>query len=314
MTIETNGTDQLSDALALIDVSVERICASEFAAPWSFRFSKPVAHFHIVERGNAWVRPRRGALIELATGDAVVLPSGMGHVLSSKPDLKAQPIETALRRNVRGAGLVFQAGGSGPSTHLLCGQFTVSGPLAQRFRSVLPEMLHISRADSRTAPWLRTICQPLIAETRRPTPGSAVSRSRLVELMFIQAVRLWLADKPGHDGWLRALQDPHVSLALAQLHRHPEKEWTVAALARLVRLSRSAFAAKFLRAVGVSPIRYLTAWRLDLVADRLRAGERNLNELAERAGYASDAALSRAFRARFGSTPAKYRRARDSWS
>ncbi|MBX6323850.1 MAG: helix-turn-helix transcriptional regulator, partial [Rhodospirillaceae bacterium] len=88
--------------------------------------------------------------------------------------------------------------------------------------------------------------------------------------------------------------------------------WTTASLAREVGLSRSAFADRFASLVGVPPKRYLTAWRLQLAQDRLRAGARTVAQVAYDVGYEAEAAFIRAFKREFGVPPATWRRrARD---
>ena len=73
-------------------------------------------------------------------------------------------------------------------------------------------------------------------------------------------------------------------------------------------MSRSIFTARFASTVGEPPLRYLTPWRLTIAADLLRTGGLKVTEAAQRVGYASDAAFSRAFKAHFGYAPseAKY--------
>ena len=81
------------------------------------------------------------------------------------------------------------------------------------------------------------------------------------------------------------------------------------ALAREVALSRSALAERFTALVGEPPMQYLTRWRLALAAQMLRAGRDPVIRIAERAGYESEAAFSRAFKREFGVPPASWRRA-----
>jgi len=86
------------------------------------------------------------------------------------------------------------------------------------------------------------------------------------------------------------------------MHRAPEEPWTVATLAREAGMSRSAFAASFKSVVGESALRYLTRWRMEL-ARSLLDGDLSVSEVAERVGYASDAAFCRAFKRELGTTP-----------
>jgi len=99
-----------------------------------------------------------------------------------------------------------------------------------------------------------------------------------------------------------------IGRALALLHDEPGRAWTVEALAREVALSRSLFAQRFAALVGESPMQYLTRWRLALAARALRAGDEALSRLAERSGYATDAAFSRAFKREFGLPPSAWRK------
>ena len=106
---------------------------------------------------------------------------------------------------------------------------------------------------------------------------------------------------------LRRLHDTGGSIRL--LHDEPGRAWTVDTLAREVALSRSLFAQRFTVLVGESPMQYLTRWRLALAARALRAGDEAITRLAERSGYATDAAFSRAFKREFGLPPSAWRAA-----
>ncbi|WP_267460136.1 helix-turn-helix transcriptional regulator [Xanthomonas euvesicatoria] len=71
--------------------------------------------------------------------------------------------------------------------------------------------------------------------------------------------------------------------------------------------SRSAFARSFHDTVGCTPGQYLQDWRIALVQRGLRQG-RSLKQLADEVGYASEAALSRAFKAHVGHSPRMWRK------
>lgn len=79
-------------------------------------------------------------------------------------------------------------------------------------------------------------------------------------------------------------------------------------MARECGLSRSVLAERFAHLVGVPPMQYLARWRIQLAASLLRSGKASLAEIAERVGYGSEAALSRAFKREVGVAPAMYRR------
>ena len=72
-------------------------------------------------------------------------------------------------------------------------------------------------------------------------------------------------------------------------------------------ISRSVLTERFSRLLGQSPMQYLTEWRMQLAADLLRSTSLKLADIAERVGYGSDAAFSRAFRRHVGTWPAEFR-------
>ena len=83
----------------------------------------------------------------------------------------------------------------------------------------------------------------------------------------------------------------------------------MASLAREAGMSRTAFAVKFAEVMGMTPMAYLTSWRMQVARGALRDAQLSLADVAEAAGYASEAAFARVFRKEFGQTPAAYRRA-----
>jgi AraC-like DNA-binding protein len=221
--------------------------------------------------------------------------------------LTSTPIEAALAASPRD-GATYRIGGDGESTHVVCGQFSFSGVLAPRLLIMLPALIHIPGRQGRPLEWLRLTSHFLVDEARDPRPGSAIMISRLLDLLFIQAIRQWGAASPNNLGWLSGLADPSIGRALSAIHESPARPWTVEALAQVAGLSRSAFAVRFSQIVGQTPLKYLANWRLDLAADQLRAGNVRTGELAAAVSYGSEAALTRAFKARFDATPAAFRR------
>jgi len=111
-------------------------------------------------------------------------------------------------------------------------------------------------------------------------------------------------------GWLTALREPVIGRALTAMHRRPEHDWTLESLAHEVGLSRSALADRFTHIVGQPPMQYLTNWRMQLAANHLRSGTDSVAAIAERVGYKSEAAFSRAFKRAVSSAPSQWRRRR----
>jgi transcriptional regulator GlxA family with amidase domain len=103
-------------------------------------------------------------------------------------------------------------------------------------------------------------------------------------------------------------QDAFVARALAAMKADPARRWTVAALARTAGLSRAAFARHFRRAVGTTPLRWLTHHRLRAARMRLVETDLALAAIALEVGYRCEFAFGKAFKRLFGLAPGAYRR------
>src|SRR5262245_7301498 len=127
--------------------------------------------------------------------------------------------------------------------------------------------------------------------------------------MFVEAVRYYLEALPVDErGWLAGLRDPAVGRALALLHTELARPWTADELARQVYLSHSTFADRFTALIGVPPITYLTRWRMQVAAQRLRESRRSVAEISVEVGYESEIAFARAFKRQFSMSPARWRK------
>lgn len=96
------------------------------------------------------------------------------------------------------------------------------------------------------------------------------------------------------------LRDPAIARALRAIHEDVQMRWTVADLAVIAAMSRSAFAARFHEIVGCAPIEYLARWRIALAKDALLSGAKSLDRIADEIGYESASAFTTAFSERLG--------------
>jgi AraC-like DNA-binding protein len=107
---------------------------------------------------------------------------------------------------------------------------------------------------------------------------------------------------------LAAIAVKQIGAALALMHKHPARGWTLDMLARGAGVSRSALALRFHQLVGHTPMQYLTIWRMQLARKLLAESALSTAAVAERAGYQSEAAFSKAFKKAVGKGPGAYRR------
>ena len=93
-------------------------------------------------------------------------------------------------------------------------------------------------------------------------------------------------------GILSALSDRQISSALEAIHRDPSFHWTVEDLARAAGISRTLFAERMKEILGLSPIEYLTQWRMEVAREALADRHLSVAEVAEKVGYESMPAFS----------------------
>jgi len=107
---------------------------------------------------------------------------------------------------------------------------------------------------------------------------------------------------------MSALSDSKIGPSLNQIHAEEHAEWTVEKLANEAALSRSAFTERFIKLVGESPKTYLINWRMQKAKSKLESTELSMYEIAESAGYSSEAAFNKAFKQYFYATPGSLRK------
>jgi AraC-like DNA-binding protein len=187
------------------------------------------------------------------------------------------------------------------------GFFGFTGSHAQMLLHSLPPVVHIRRESDKAA--LRWSLERMREELRDPQPGGSLITQQLAYMMLVQALRLHLTDgSNAGPGWLSALSDKHISIAIVSIHNHPGHRWTLHLLAERVGMSRSVFALRFRETVGATPMEYLTRWRMLLAANRLKNSSDCLSAIAQSLGYESESAFGKAFRRVMGCSPRRYTR------
>lgn len=305
------GADVLADVVDFLRLKGRLFCRCELSAPWALAFaSGDFSHFHVIERGTCWLRLQgKPDAIALAEGDLLLVTRGHGYQLSDEPTTLPIPLSDLLGESRGGLRAVLRHGGGGREVRLICGSFEFGASHAGSLLAVLPEWIRVRKEERQDNEWLDATMRFLESETHRGDLGAGAIITRLIDVLLVEAIRAWLKEqRPGAAGWLGALRDPSIGVALGLIHEAPEKRWTVPVLAAKIGMSRSPFAAKFTTLVGVSPMAYVTRWRMHLAARMIRQESVALSSVAERVGYESTAAFSRVFTRELGVSPARYRR------
>jgi AraC-like DNA-binding protein len=206
---------------------------------------------------------------------------------------------------------VLRHGAGGSPTSLICGAVRFDHPAARNLVAILPEIIHLEASGSTEMGWLQSTLRLMAAEARELRPGGEAVITRLGDILVIQAIRSWIETDPAaRTGWLGALRDRQIGRAITLIHRDPARAWTVASLADELAMSRSAFAARFTEVVGEPVMAYVARWRMQVAVSALSEEGATIGELADRLGYRSEAAFSRAFKRIIGVSPGAVRRNR----
>jgi AraC-like DNA-binding protein len=290
---------ELSDAFAFVSDPLE---FAESIRPGAQR----LIIFHIVSSGSCWVATD-DEQHWASEGDVIVLPYGDRHTIGGATPVDAVPINSLLQPLPWSDLPVLVHGGGGLRTELVCGYLYSEDPLFDPALRALPSVFVVRLPDG-TSGWVQASVAYALQEHEPSNASTNPITTRLPELVLIEVLRTHLANAPAADhGWLAALHDPVLAPALAILHGDPGRRWTVADLAASAAVSRSLLDERFRQVLGVSPIRYLTEWRMHLADDLLATTDLGIVAIARRVGYDSEEAFSRAFKRERGLSPSHWR-------
>jgi AraC-like DNA-binding protein len=270
--------------------------------------------FHLVRKGRCLVTVPGEESVELGQGDLVIVPDGASQVLAAGEGIPPVPLGDLLAGGPPENGtLDYAAGRPGeaktPGVSLLCGYCVFDEAMDHPVLTSLPKSMTLRSRDLGDQPCTRTTLSLLAMEAELDAPGMTGVLSRLIEIVFLQAVRgMAGSDARQPAGFIAALRDANVSKALRAIHGDPRANWTIEGLASVAGMSRARFADRFARLVGTPPINYLAQWRLLKGRALLADTNASLEEIALRCGYASAASFSRRFKQEFGIGPGAYRK------
>lgn len=298
--------DPLSDILSLLHPRSYVSAGLAAGGDWCVSFGPfDGLKCNAIVSGACWlVTDGGGEPVRLEAGDCFILTKGRPFRMGSDlalPALEAEAVFARPRRN----GVV--AVNDGDDFFLAGSRFTLAGSHAGILLDMLPPVVHIRK--ERDQAMLRWALERMREELGAGQPGGNLVAEHLAHLMLVQALRLFLTGQRGEEtGWLYALADRRMAAAIGHLHDDPARRWTVQELARLVGMSRTAFAVTFRRMVGLAPMDYLTRWRMLLAADRLLHSRHAVASIAVGLGYESESAFGAAFKRVMGCSPRQYGR------
>lgn len=264
------------------------------------------APFHVLLEGECRLQVGT-TLLELRAGDVVVIPSGAPHrVLTGGRGRRHGVVET------EGAAFVTTRSNRDEPTEvdLFCGHYTFeAGPGALLLRS-LPASIHVSFGQSAESDQvLRMLSTLMRGEAEREGDGTAAILAALCTVLLAMVLRTAKGAATTDALWT-AVADRRIADAIREVLNAPGADWTIDRLSRTATMSRASFQRHFARDTGMTVGAFLTRTRLMAAAELLDTSDATIATIAGDVGYQSESAFSRAFRAEFGTTPARLRRDR----
>jgi AraC-like DNA-binding protein len=281
-TSPTIALDRLSSLLERFQVSAHLFHTGALCGITSFDAQPGRGFFHVLRRGSMVVTHRQGAdafqRLEVSEPTLLFYPQPLAHQFHNAPKEGS---------DFTCASVHFEGG--------------ANHPLAR----ALPPVIVLPLAQ---VPGLAGALDLLFQEADNVRCGHRLMVDRLFEVVLLQLLR-WLLDHGEESGvsmgLVSGLADPQLARALTAMHESPQNPWSLESLADLAAMSRSAFAGRFKKVVGVAPAEYLTDWRMALAKKQLSQG-RAVKLIAPDLGYANASALSRVFAQRAGMSPREW--------
>jgi len=309
--------DSLSELVRLLAPSGTVDLHGRVAGAWSAHHEQaPPGHvpYHVILDGQADLAVGEQRL-QVKAGDVLLFPHGAAHTLSAQsmqsrqspqagqPDGRRRSAES---RHFNGVLTEVSVPGALAPLDILCGTFVLGSSAAILLRA-MPEMLCVG-TDSGDAGWLRGLIGMMHTEASAAGPGSAAIIANLSTALFTVLLRTLLVQGAVSHGVMALLADARMARAVDAVVRHPEKPWTIDALASVCNVSRATLARRFAQ-LGMTPLELVTTLRMERAARLLRQDGMSATAVAEQCGYASQAAFGRVFTQHFSVGPGAYRRA-----
>lgn len=297
----------LDHLLATMDVVVEAFAICEVSKGLQLVGGpSPAIEVHYVLSGTMHLMVPGQSPIVCGPGSVVLIPPGLAQTMAAD-DQPARDVSAAEHCTMTREGMMMfdaTAGVGAADLRVVCGLIMASisgsfGLLDAVTRPIVEELSDV--------PIVRQGFALMLDEISAPTLGSRALIAALMKACVVMLLRRHFAGS-GHDfGVLSSLRDPRLGKAVAAVLDKPAAPHSVASLACIAGMSRSAFAREFSHNLAMSPMAFVARTRLHHGAELLRSTRMPVKLIAASIGFASRSHFSRAFASAYGADPSRFR-------
>jgi AraC-like DNA-binding protein len=194
-------------------------------------------------------------------------------------------------------------GGTNPALRGVCVMLSAKSLSIRLFHNLRKAL----REDLSDDPRANGAFEAMAAELRDPAFGTRTLVEALMMQCYVLALRRQIDREECVAPSMIGSRDPIIGDALLRMADNPEQDHTVDSFARGCGMSRSAFAKRFARALGQSPMSMLKEIRMSHAAGLLKTTNMSIDMVASSVGYASRSYFSRAFKTSFEMDPKTFR-------
>ena len=298
--------DFLSDILNTINLTSSVYFEKRFYGNWGMRMEKsPYGQFHCVTRGNCILKINsKDETILLSNGDIVMFPFGHPHIIAESEECNIVNGKKIYEAHLAEQDIFTQGD---ERTSLICGHFEFDKSFPHPLIKSLPDMILI-RSDNHGSNIMIDIVKEISLETSQKSPGYQSVIHKLAEVLFIKILRHYALASNQEFEFLNVFNDKGISEVLNTLHNKPDHDWNLDQLAKKSGKSRTSFINKFKKITGLTPIQYLTSWRLLKARKMIKTTDFPISTVGKKVGYNSEVSFSRAFKRQFNTTPGRIRK------
>lgn len=295
----------LDRLLSHVEISVQPFSLCILSGGWRLRLPQPSGPLlHFVLKGNGRIIGPDRQAHRMEAFSLAIVPQGAAHALESHTAIRNEKEFDLVNA---GPPLYRIVAGSEEDADLTvaCGAISVKFGESLGLFNHLPGVLVVPLSD--LAP-VRQLFAAILDEQAHPKEGSNALTAACMSAVMVYFFRRIGDGNATALPWLQALQDPRLGRAVDAMLQDCGRPWSLDTLAEVAGMSRSAFADRFAKAFGNTPMALLHELRMNLAARLLNDRNLTMDAVAQRVGFSSRSHFSQAFSNHHGVSPAAARK------